>query len=280
MRYIETELIKEKVQETLVKINFEFDEGYIKVLENAFMREEAALGKEVLKDLLENAKIALNEKIPICQDTGMVNVYIELGQDVTLKGRPLHEAVNEAVKGAYKENYLRPSIVEDPISRKNTGDNTPAIIHFELVSGEKVTIFILAKGGGSEQICHVGMLSPHQGIEGVKEFVLSVVKEAGPNPCPPVILGVGIGGNFDYVAYLAKKALLRSWGERHPDPFYADIELELISRINELGLGPGGLGGKFYVLDVRVATYPTHIAQLPVAVAFNCNAFRIGKIEI
>ncbi|MEO0275110.1 MAG: fumarate hydratase [candidate division WOR-3 bacterium] len=279
MKTIDTSRIKDKVKEVLTKINFEFNPDYLKQLKNAYNHEIYHGGKRVLADLLENAEIAKKEKIPICQDTGMVNFYVELGQNVKLQGVNLKEALDQAVREAYKENFLRPSVVSDPLNRVNTGDNTPSIIHIELTEGDDLTIYIVPKGGGSEQMCRVKMLAPHEGIIGVKNFVLETVKEAGPNPCPPVTIGIGIGGNFDYVAFLAKKALLRSWGMRNPIPFYEELEKELLLEINNLGLGPGGLGGKFYALDVRIEVYPTHIAQLPVAIAFNCSANRIGIVK-
>lgn len=280
MRRIKTEEIKNKIKDALIKANFYLVPEFHEFLKYALTEETSEAGRQVLKDLLENAEIAEKERLPLCQDTGMVNVYIELGQEVFLEGKLLTDVITEAVREVYTQNYLRPSVVNDPLRRLNTKDNTPPIVHFEVVPGDKVKILLVPKGGGSEQMCQVAMLAPHQGTEGVKEFVISSVKRAGPNPCPPVIVGIGIGGNFDYVAYLAKKAILRPWGTRNTDPFYANLELELLKEINALGLGPGGLGGKFYAIDVRIETYPTHIAQLPVAVAFNCNSFRLAKIEI
>lgn len=280
MRRIKTSEIKELVKEKLRQANFELEPNFQKLLQSSFENEVSPLGKEVLRDLIENFEIAKEGKIPLCQDTGMVNFYIELGQEIVLEGEYLYEVLKDAVKETYKENYLRPSVVADPLKRNNTKDNTPPIIHVELVKGEKLTIYIMPKGGGSEQMCKVKMMAPHEGLEGVKNFVISAVKEAGPNPCPPVVIGVGIGGNFDYVSVLAKKALLRPFGLRNPDPFYGELEIELLNEINKLGLGPGGLGGKYYALDLRIETYPTHIAQLPVAVAFNCNSFRLTKIDI
>jgi fumarate hydratase subunit alpha len=278
MKVINTNEIKAKVKEVLRRINFEFNEEYYRLLKEAYKSELFPPGKQVLKDLIDNSEIAKKERIPICQDTGMVNFYIEIGQKVILEGSDLREILNEAVKEAYRENYLRPSVVKDPINRINTRDNTPAVFHFELVEGENLMIYIVPKGGGSEQMCQLRMLAPHEGLEGIKRFVIDAVKTAGPNPCPPVTIGVGIGGNFDYVTFLAKKALLRPWEVRHPDPFYSNLEKDLLNEINSLGIGPGGLGGRFYALDVRVEVYPTHIAQLPVAVAFNCSANRIAKI--
>ncbi len=280
MRRIKTEEIKNKIIDALTKANFYLVPEFHEFLKYALTEETSETGRQVLKDLLENAEIAEKERLPLCQDTGMVNVYIELGQEVFLEGKLLTDVITEAVREVYTQNYLRPSVVNDPLRRLNTKDNTPPIVHFEVVPGDKVKILLVPKGGGSEQMCQVAMLAPHQGMEGVKELVISSVKRAGPNPCPPVIVGIGIGGNFDYVAYLAKKAILRPWGTRNTDPFYANLELELLKEINALGLGPGGLGGKFYAIDVRIETYPTHIAQLPVAVAFNCNSFRLAKIEI
>jgi len=279
MKTLDTAIIKEKVKEALSRINFELKEEYLNLLKKARDEELFQLGRRVLEDLILNAQIAQEQRIPICQDTGMVNFYIEIGNEVLLTGKPLKEALNEAVREAYLENYLRPSVVRDPIHRENTKDNTPAIFHFDLVEGDKIKIYVMPKGAGSEQMCKLRMLAPHEGLEGIKKFVIDTVKEAGPNPCPPVTIGVGIGGSFDMVAFLAKKALLRPFGLRNQDPFYAELEEELLREINLLGLGPGGLGGKNYAMDVRVEVYPTHIAQLPVAVAFNCSANRWEVIE-
>jgi fumarate hydratase subunit alpha len=242
--------------------------------------EESPTGKEIISMLLENARIAREEGIPICQDTGFAVVFIDLGQDVHLVGGDLNEAVADGVRRGYGDGYLRKSILGDPIKRVNTGDNTPPVIHLTMVPGEKVRIVVAPKGGGSENMSAVRMLKPADGIEGVKDFVMETAENAGGNPCPPIVVGVGIGGTFEKCAYLAKKALLRPLGERHSDPFYAEVEEELLKRINNSGVGPQGLGGRVTALDVHVETHPCHIASLPAAVNLNCHATRHGEITI
>jgi fumarate hydratase subunit alpha len=226
-----------------------------------------------LNQLLKNAEIARTEKIPICQDCGFAVVFLEIGEDVHVKGNII-KAINEGVRKGYTEGFLRKSIVSDPVKGKNTGDNTPAIVHTMIVPGDKVKITIAPKGGGSENMSEVKMMKPADGIEGVKNFVIDRVQRSSSNPCPPNVIGVGIGGTFEYVAFLAKKALLRDIGQRHPDPFYADVERELLQRINDLGIGPMGLGGRTTSLDVFIEVHPRHIASFPVAVNTNCHAAR------
>lgn len=280
MREIHADKIIETVKNLCIKANYELPQDVREFLLKALEREESEVGREVIKQLLENADIAQRERIPICQDTGSAVVFVELGQDVHIVGGNLHDAINEGVRRGYTEGYLRKSIVRDPLRRKNTGDNTPAFIHVELVPGDKMKITVLPKGGGSENMGKLAILTPAEGIDGVKRFVLKAVEEAGPNPCPPIVLGVGIGGTFEYASYLAKKALLRPLGMRNPDPFYAELEEELIEEINKLGIGPQGLGGITTALDVHVEYFATHITSLPVAVNFNCHATRRAEEEI
>lgn len=250
-------------------------------MQNAF---EAALnteisltGKDILKQLLENARIARENAVPMCQDTGFAVVYLELGQDVNITGGFLYDAVNQGVRKGYTEGYLRKSIVNHPLQRINTGDNTPAVIHTTIVPGDKLTITVAPKGGGSENMSAIRMLKPAEGREGVKKFVLETVKNAGPNPCPPIVVGVGLGGTFEKAALLAKQALLRPLGQPHPEPDIAELESELLGEINKIGIGPQGLGGRTTALGVHILTYPCHIASLPVAVNINCHAARHKK---
>ena len=280
MREIHVDKIIDIVKNLCIKANYELPQDVREFLLKALDKEESEVGKEVIKQLLENADIAQKERIPICQETGSAVIFVELGQDVQIVGGNLYEAINEGVRRGYAEGYLRKSIVRDPLRRKNTGDNTPAFIHVELVPGDKMKITVLPKGGGSENMGKLVILTPAEGIEGVKKFVIKAVEEAGPNPCPPVVLGVGIGGTFEYATYLAKKALLRPLGIRHSDPFYAKLEEELIEEINKLGIGPQGLGGITTALDVHVEYFATHITSLPVAVNFNCHATRRAEAEL
>ncbi len=234
--------------------------------------------QQILDQIIENFSIAQAEQQPICQDTGMACVFLKIGQEVHIAG-DLNEAVNEGVRQGYRDGYLRKSVVGDPLNRVNTGDNTPAILYTESVPGDRVEITVAPKGFGSENMSAIKMLKPSDGIAGVKEFVVKTVEDAGPNPCPPIVVGVGIGGTFDKAAYLAKKALLRSVEESNPDPFYAELEAELLQRINTLGIGPQGFGGKTTALAVNIETFPTHIAGLPVAVNINCHVTR-HKTEV
>jgi fumarate hydratase subunit alpha len=234
----------------------------------------------MLDKIIINSDIASKENMPMCQDTGMAVIFVELGQDVHIVGGSLKEAINEGIRQGYSEGYLRKSVVKDPLTRVNTGDNTPAVIHIDIVDGEELKITIAPKGFGSENMSRIKMLKPSDGVEGVKEFVLETVKIAGPNPCPPIIVGVGIGGTFEKAAELSKKALLRSIEERNNDTYYSDLEDELITKINKLGIGPQGFGGKTTALGVNIETYPTHIAGLPVAVNISCHATRHAEIVL
>jgi fumarate hydratase subunit alpha len=274
MREIDVKKIKNNISEMCIEVNHRLSPDMQAILKEATDEERSDLGKQILSQLQENLKIADEEMIPICQDTGMAVIFLEIGQDVHLVGGNLTEAVNEGVRQGYTEGYLRKSVVSDPIIRKNTGDNTPAIIHEKIVAGDKIRILIAPKGFGSENMSRIFMLKPAQGIEGVKEAVLTAVKDAGPNACPPMVVGVGIGGDFEKCAIMAKEALTREAGTHSDTEWVSDLEKELLSKINALGIGPGGLGGKMTAMAVNINTYPTHIAGLPVAVNICCHVNR------
>lgn len=279
-RIVKVSEIAEAVRNLCAQVNFELPGDVKRKIEELSLKEESLLGKEIFSQLLENATIASSERIPLCQDTGLVVVFLELGQEVQLKGDSLYEAINRGVSEAYTENYLRASMVADPLMRKNTQDNTPAVIHTEIVPGDRLRIWVVPKGGGSENMSRLRMLKPAAGWEGIKHFVLETVEKAGANPCPPVIVGVGIGGNFEKCAFLAKKALLRPLNQSHRDDGYARREDELLCAINGLGIGPQGLGGRITALAVHIEAYPCHIASLPVAVNIQCHAARHMEIEL
>lgn len=266
--------ITDTVAEMCMEANYVLGDDIIEGYRQALEREDSPVAQEILERLIENAEIAKEEKMPICQDTGMTVVFAELGQDAEIEGGDLTEAINKGVSKGYKEGYLRKSVVDGPLERENTGDNTPAVIHTEIVPGDKLKLTVAPKGFGSENMSQIKMLKPADGIEGVKDFVIQAVKEAGPNPCPPVVVGVGIGGTFEKAAFLAKKSLLRPVGESSQEDNIAELETELLEKINELNIGPQGFGGKTTALAVNVETYPTHIAGLPVAVNINCHVTR------
>lgn len=274
MREVNVSIITDNIKEMCIEANHFLTDDMKNVFENAVKNEESALGKQVLGQLEENLKIAGVDMIPICQDTGMAVVFINVGQDVHLTGGDITDAINEGVRRGYVEGYLRKSVVKDPIYRENTKDNTPAVIHFNIVPGDKVDITVAPKGFGSENMSRVFMLKPADGIEGVKEAILTAVKDAGPNACPPMVVGVGIGGTFEKCAYLAKKALTRDLNEESPVEYVRDLEKEMLEKINKLGIGPGGLGGTQTALAINIETYPTHIAGLPVAVNICCHVNR------
>ena len=274
MREVNVSIITDNIKEMCREANHFLTDDMKNVFENAVKNEESALGKQVLGQLEENLKIAGEDMIPICQDTGMAVVFINVGQDVHLTGGDITDAINEGVRRGYVEGYLRKSVVKDPIYRENTKDNTPAVIHFNIVPGDKVDITVAPKGFGSENMSRVFMLKPADGIEGVKEAILTAVKDAGPNACPPMVVGVGIGGTFEKCAYLAKKALTRDLNEESPVEYVRDLEKEMLEKINKLGIGPGGLGGTQTALAINIETYPTHIAGLPVAVNICCHVNR------
>ena len=274
MREGNVSIITDNIKEMCIEANHFLTDDMKNVFEKAVKNEESALGKQVLGQLEENLKIAGEDMIPICQDTGMAVVFINVGQDVHLTGGDITDAINEGVRRGYVDGYLRKSVVKDPIYRENTKDNTPAVIHFNIVPGDRVDITVAPKGFGSENMSRVFMLKPADGIEGVKEAILTAVKDAGPNACPPMVVGVGIGGTFEKCAYLAKKALTRDLNAHNKISYVADLEKELLEKINELEIGPGGLGGKMTALGVNVEVYPTHIAGLPVAINMCCHVNR------
>ena len=274
MRIISTEEIIRNIKEMCIEANHYLSEDMDCALKAATNKEEAILGKQILEQLQDNLKIASDEMIPICQDTGMAVVFLEIGQDVHIEGCNLEDAVNEGVRQGYVEGYLRKSVVKDPIYRENTKDNTPAIIHCSIVPGDALTITVAPKGFGSENMSRVFMLKPSDGIEGVKNAVMTAVEDAGPNACPPMVIGVGIGGTFEKCALMAKKALLRPVGENSEIPYVEELEKELLNKINKTGIGPGGLGGSTTALAVNILTYPTHIAGLPVGINICCHVNR------
>lgn len=280
MRNIHTDEITKNIKEMCIEANLHLADDVVGAIDRAEKNEESPIGKKILGQLQENMDMAANDSIPICQDTGMAVVFIKIGQDVHIEGANLEEAINEGIRQGYVEGYLRKSVVGDPIERINTKDNTPGIIHYEIVSGEQVEITVAPKGFGSENMSRVCMLKPADGIEGVKEAVLETVRLAGPNACPPMVVGVGIGGTFEKCAILAKKALTRNLDESSPIPYVQELEKELLEKINQLGFGPGGLGGRNTALGVNVETYPTHIAGLPVAVNICCHVNRHVKRTI
>ncbi len=274
IRTIDTDLVIRTIKEMCIEANYSLSEDMKQCLQEARQSEQSELGTKILDQLADNLEIAEAEMIPICQDTGMAIVFMEIGQDVHFEGSPIEDAVNEGVRRGYTEGYLRKSVVSDPILRENTKDNTPAIIHYSIVPGDQVKITFAPKGFGSENMSRIFMLKPSDGIEGIKQAVLSAVSDAGPNACPPMAVGVGIGGDFEKAAILAKRALTRDAGEHSPIPHICRLELELLEKINRLGIGPGGLGGNVTALSVGILTYPTHIAGLPVAVNICCHANR------
>jgi fumarate hydratase subunit alpha len=277
MREVNVRDISDAVRELSITSNCVLGDSEIACFKEMIEVEESPTGKEILNLMLENARIAREEQIPICQDTGMAVVFLEIGQDVHLVGGDVNEAVNDGVRRGYEDGYLRKSILADSINRVNTKDNTPAFIHTKIVPGDKVKIIFAPKGGGSENMSRFKALKPSEGIEGVKDFVVQAVAEAGGNPCPPVVVGVGLGGPFEKVALRAKEALLVPMGQRNRDPFYAEVETDLLERINNTGVGPQGLGGRVTALDVHIVQGPCHIATLPVAVNLNCHATRHGE---
>ncbi len=274
MRELNVEEITRNIKEMCIQINYELSPDMEEVLGQAMQTEESPLGRKILDQLEENLVIAGEERIPICQDTGMAVVFLEIGQDVHLTGGSLEAAVNEGVRQGYTEGYLRKSVVADPILRENTKDNTPAVIHTKIVDGEQVKITLAPKGFGSENMSRVYMLKPADGLEGVKNAILTTVKDAGPNACPPMVVGVGVGGDFEKCALMAKEALTREAGSHSVIPWARELEEEMLEKINDLGIGPGGLGGTTTALSVNVNTYPTHIAGLPVAVNICCHVNR------
>ena len=274
MRTIHTDEIIKNIKEMCIEANLSLTEDMKCRFKNATESEKSPLGKQILNQLQENMEIAAADQIPICQDTGMACVFLEIGQDVHLTGGNLTDAVNEGVRRGYDKGYLRKSVVKDPVRRGNTGDNTPAMIYTEIVPGENIKITVGPKGFGSENMSQIRMFKPSAGLQGIKDFILEVVETAGPNPCPPMVVGVGIGGTFDKAALLAKKALMRPVDSANPDPFYADLEKEMLEKVNKLGIGPQGFGGKTTAIGLNIETMPTHIAGMPCAVNINCHVTR------
>jgi len=280
MREINVTEITKTIRNLCIDANYYLSDDIKSLLLKARENETWDIAKGVLDKILRNVDIASTQKMPMCQDTGMTCIFIELGQDVHIVGGSLEGAINDGVAAGYEEGFLRKSVVKDPLSRVNTKDNTPAVIYYDVVPGDKFKITVAPKGFGSENMSQIKMLKPSDGLQGVKEFVLKVVKEAGPNPCPPIVVGIGIGGTFDKVAYLAKRAAIRPADEPNLNPFYAELEKELTEEINKIGIGPQGFGGRTTALAVNIETFPTHIAGLPVAVNINCHVARHASAEL
>lgn len=282
MRKISLSQVKEKVKQAVQEANFVIDKDLKALVKGCYPAEESPAGQEILGQILKNADIAAEEKLALCQDTGLAVFFVEMGEKVKLEYdgfKSLHDAIAQGTVEGYKEGYLRKSVC-DPLSRKNSGDNTPVFIHWEVVPGDAFAITFMAKGGGSENMSALKMMPPSAGAQGIEDFVVDTVSKAGPNPCPPTVVGVGIGGNFDTSALLAKKALLRKpVGSAHPDPVYAEMERRILERINKLGIGPMGLGGRTTSLAVHIVSHPCHIASFPVAVNINCHSHRIVEID-
>ncbi len=280
MRQINSEKIVNNIERICIDANYNLGEDIIASLKNALQKEESPLGKEVIAQILENAEIGRSEYVPVCQDTGYAVIFVELGQEVQIVGDSLQNAINEGVRQGYKKGFLRKSIVKNPLDRINTDDNTPAVIHTDIFPGDNLKITFMAKGGGCENMSRTAMLTPAQGRDGVINFVVETVKTAGANPCPPIIVGVGIGGTFEYASLLSKKAILRSVGSHNKDNAISSLEDELLEKINKLGIGPQGFGGRITALAVHVETYPCHIASLPVAVNIECHSHRPKSVVI
>lgn len=285
MKIIDLSDVRDRIKNLVQKANFELQDDVLAAIKDMESREESPAGKAVLQQIEKNAEIAREEKLGLCQDTGLAVFFVEMGEDVRFDKSDglgsLKEAITEGARAGYQEGYLRKSVVEDPIRRKNTGDNTPVFIHWELEAGEKFKITFIAKGGGAENMSAVRMFAPAAGQEGVEDFVVETADKGGSNPCPPIVVGVGVGGNFEYSALLAKKALLRRpLGSHNPDPFYADMEKRLLERINNLGIGPQGMGGRTTALAVHVESFPCHIASMPAAVNIQCHSHRVLSFEL
>jgi len=280
MREVDVSSITREVKKLCMDANYYLGDDVVNKIKECYENEESPTGRDVLAQILKNIEIGREDKVPLCQDTGYAVFFVELGQDVKITGGDFTESINEGVRQGYKEGYLRKSVVTDPLERKNSGDNTPAIIYTDIVPGDKIRIVFAPKGGGSENMSEVKMMAPAAGVEGVKEFVVERVLKSGANPCPPVIVGVGIGGTFEKCAQIAKKALLRPVGSVHPNPFYADLEKELLEKINKLGIGPQGFGGRCTALAVHIEVHPCHIASFPVAVNMQCHVARHKEVTI
>ena len=279
MREIQADQIRDVVERLCIEANEHLPGDVKDAIIDCRRCEDGQIAKDVLDKIIENFEIADREHVPVCQDTGMACVFLEIGQDVHITGGKLSEAVDEGVRRGYEKGYLRKSVVKDPVRRGNTGDNTPAMLYTEIVSGENITVTVGPKGFGSENMSAIRMFKPSAGLQGIKDFILETVETAGPNPCPPMVVGVGIGGTFDKAALLAKKALMRPLDSSHPDPFYADLEKEMLQKINELGIGPQGFGGKTTAIGLNIETMPTHIAGMPCAINISCHVTR-HKTEV
>ncbi len=280
MKQVQYQDIVEAVAQICISANYDLGKDVEGAFSSYRETEESPTGKKILQQLIDNAHIAREERVPMCQDTGAAVIFVELGQEVSIVGGSFEDAINDGVRKGYLEGYLRKSMVSHPWKRENTGDNTPAIIHTKIVSGDKLKLTIAPKGGGSENMSAIKMMVPADGLNGIKEFVIEQVSKAGGNPCPPIIVGVGVGGNFEKCAFLAKEALLREVGQLNPDPELQELEKDLLSSINKLGIGPQGLGGTTTALAVHVNVYPCHIASMPVAVNINCHASRHKSIQL
>ncbi|MDH5662260.1 MAG: fumarate hydratase [Elusimicrobiota bacterium] len=280
MREITSQEVTQAVETLCISSNCTLSEDVWKALKERLKNEESLVGKEVLEEILENYRIAEEEKLPMCQDTGFTTIFVEMGQNVIVTGGDFYEAINRGVGNGYKKGYLRKSVVKDPFRRQNTGDNTPAWVHMDMIPGDRLKISVMPKGAGSENMSTIKMLSPAEGVQGVKKSVLDWVTERGANACPPLVVGLGVGGTFEGVAKLAKKALLRPIGSKNQEPFYSEIEEDLLKEINNLGLGPQGLGGCTTALAVHIEAYPCHIASLPLAINLQCHAVRHATIVL
>ena len=285
MKVVKLTEVRDKIKDMVQEANFELQKDVLQVIDEMAKKEESPAGKECFNQMIDNAKIAREEKLGLCQDTGLAVFAVELGEDVRFEKADglgsLREAITDGTRLGYAEGYLRKSVVEDPIRRKNTGTNTPAYIHWELVPGDVFKVAFVAKGGGAENMSAIRMFAPAAGQEGIEDFVVETADKGGSNPCPPIVVGVGVGGNFEYAAWLAKKALLRQpLGSHNLDPFYADMEKRLLERINKLGIGPQGMGGRITALAVHVESFPCHIASMPAAVNIQCHSHRVIKFEL
>lgn len=280
MKQIDAKVITQEVKRLVMEANYFLPEDVLQTLKDAQKNEKWELASQTIGKIVENAEIAKDDVVPMCQDTGMAVVFVEIGQEVNIVNGYIEDAINQGIREGYDEGLLRKSVVKDPLDRVNTKDNTPGIVHYSMVPGDKLKIMIAPKGFGSENMSRIKMLKPAEGVEGVKDFVVETAEIAGPNPCPPIVIGVGVGGTFEKAAFLAKKSLLRSFDSYNENPFYADLEKELLEKVNELGIGPQGFGGKTTALRVFVEYYPTHIAGLPVAVNINCHAARHKEVVL
>ena len=280
IREIHVDTIINEVEKLCIDANYNLNEDIADALKQGIQKEESEVGKEILKNIIKNAEIAKDEQMAMCQDTGMAVVFVEIGQDMHVVGGNLEDAINEGIRRGYEKGYLRKSVVKDPLDRINTGDNTPAVIYYSIIEGHHLNIELAPKGFGSENMSALKMLKPSDGIEGVKKFIIETVENAGSNPCPPIIVGVGIGGTMEKAALIAKRALLRPIDKRNINDFYKKLEEELLERINKLGIGPQGLGGRVTALAVNIDYFPTHIAGLPVAVNIGCHATRHASVHL